>query len=182
MLSIDKNIHEMVLADRKVKVRELAVTTKISTEPTRHILGNILHMKKLSCRWVLRMLTPNQKHERESTSKECLDLLMRNRADFWRRLVTVDETWIHYYTLENREAAEGSSMDKKGYGVGFLGLSWHTLRGLPRKRKNHQQRVLLCIIGAIKGRNRCKTASHDAKKKFLFARQCADTQEHRNHG
>ena len=100
-----KKIHEMVLADRKVKVRELADTTKISTERTRHILGNILHMKKLSCRWVPRMLTPDQKHERESTSKECLDLLMRNRADFWRRLVTVDETWIHYYTPENRMSA-----------------------------------------------------------------------------
>ncbi|KAG5313898.1 SETMR methyltransferase, partial [Acromyrmex insinuator] len=80
-----KKIHEMVLADRKVKVRELADATKISTERTRHILGEILHMKKLSCRWVPRMLTPDQKH----------DLLMRNRADFWRRLVTVDKTWIH---------------------------------------------------------------------------------------
>ncbi|KAG5346679.1 SETMR methyltransferase, partial [Acromyrmex charruanus] len=100
-----KKIHEMVLADRKVKVRELADATKISTERTRHILGGILHMKKLSCRWVPRMLTPDQKHERESTSKECLDLLMRNRADFWRRLVTVDETWIHYYTPENRMSA-----------------------------------------------------------------------------
>ncbi|KAG5314939.1 SETMR methyltransferase, partial [Acromyrmex insinuator] len=47
-----KKIHEMVLADRKVKVRELADATKISTERTRHILGEILHMKKLSCRWV----------------------------------------------------------------------------------------------------------------------------------
>ncbi|KAG5313778.1 SETMR methyltransferase, partial [Acromyrmex insinuator] len=65
-----KKIHEMVLADRKVKVRELADATKISTERTRHILGEILHMKKLSCRWVPRMLTPDQKHERESTSKE----------------------------------------------------------------------------------------------------------------
>ncbi|KAG5312854.1 SETMR methyltransferase, partial [Acromyrmex insinuator] len=87
------------------KVRELADATKISTERTRHILGEILHMKKLSCRWVPRMLTPDQKHERESTSKEYLDLLMRNRADFWRRLVTVDETWIHYYTPENRMSA-----------------------------------------------------------------------------
>ncbi|KAG5309997.1 SETMR methyltransferase, partial [Acromyrmex insinuator] len=37
-----KKIHEMVLADRKVKVRELADATKISTERTRHILGEIL--------------------------------------------------------------------------------------------------------------------------------------------
>ncbi|KAG5309438.1 GVQW3 protein, partial [Acromyrmex insinuator] len=42
-----KKIHEMVLADRKVKVRELADATKISTERTRHILGEILHKKKI---------------------------------------------------------------------------------------------------------------------------------------
>lgn len=92
-----KKIHVMVLADRKVKVRELADATEISTERTRHILGEILHMKKLSCRWVPRMLTPEQ--------KVCLAMLMRIRADFWRRLVTVDETWIHYYTPENRMSA-----------------------------------------------------------------------------
>ncbi|KAG5312655.1 SETMR methyltransferase, partial [Acromyrmex insinuator] len=39
-----KKIHEMVLADRKVKVRELADATKISTERTRHILGEILQI------------------------------------------------------------------------------------------------------------------------------------------
>ncbi|KAG5309541.1 SETMR methyltransferase, partial [Acromyrmex insinuator] len=76
-----KKIHEMVLADRKVKVRELADATKISTERTRHILGEILHMKKLSCRWVPRMLTPDQKHERESTSKE--KFLDRGRPIAW---------------------------------------------------------------------------------------------------
>ncbi|KAG5307707.1 SETMR methyltransferase, partial [Acromyrmex insinuator] len=42
-----KKIHEMVWADRKVKVRELADATKISTERTRHILGEILHKKKI---------------------------------------------------------------------------------------------------------------------------------------
>ncbi|KAG5333494.1 GVQW3 protein, partial [Acromyrmex heyeri] len=39
-----KKIHEMVLADRKVKVRELADATKISTERTRHILDRILQI------------------------------------------------------------------------------------------------------------------------------------------
>lgn len=36
----------MVLADQKVKVHELADATKISTERTHYILGEILHMKK----------------------------------------------------------------------------------------------------------------------------------------
>jgi len=95
----------MVLAVRKVKVRELADTTRISTERTRHILSEILHMKKLSCRWVPRILTQDQKLDRERTSKECQVMLMKNRVDFWRRLVTVDDTWIHYFTPENGMSA-----------------------------------------------------------------------------
>lgn len=54
-------VHEMV------KVRELADVTKINTECIRHILGDIVHMKKIFSRWVPHMLTLDQKHEREST-------------------------------------------------------------------------------------------------------------------
>lgn len=79
----------MVLADQKFKVHELADEPKIITKHIRHILGKIKHIKKLSCRWVPRMLTPDQNYEREPTSKKCLAMLLRNRTDFWRRLVTV---------------------------------------------------------------------------------------------
>lgn len=43
-----KKINEMVLADRKVKVRELADATRVSTERTCHILGEILQMRKIT--------------------------------------------------------------------------------------------------------------------------------------
>lgn len=46
----DKKIHEIMLTDRKVNVRELADAKKIKSERTRHILGKILRMKKLYCR------------------------------------------------------------------------------------------------------------------------------------
>ncbi|KAG5311589.1 SETMR methyltransferase, partial [Acromyrmex insinuator] len=84
-----KKIHEMVLADRKVKVRELADATKISTERTRHILGEILHMKKLSCRWVPRMLTPDQKHERESVLHSNNSSYLRDSAEAHRKICGV---------------------------------------------------------------------------------------------
>ena len=45
-------------------------------------------------------------------------------------------------------------------------FSFTVVRGLPRKRKNHQQRGLLCTIGAIEGRNRGKSCMK--RKKILF--------------
>lgn len=74
---IDK-IHDMVLDDRRLKVRELVEATGISTERTIFILHNKLHMKKLCARWVPHLLNPQQKRIRMRTSAEYLQMLQRN--------------------------------------------------------------------------------------------------------
>ena len=48
-----------------------------------------------------------QKQQRINDSKSCLALFTRNKKDFLRRYVTVDETWIHHFTPESsRQSAE----------------------------------------------------------------------------
>jgi transposase len=73
---IDK-VHDMVLADRRVKVRELAEAVGISTERVHFILHHELHMKKICARWVPRLLTPEQKRIRMTTSAECLKIFKK---------------------------------------------------------------------------------------------------------
>jgi predicted DNA-binding transcriptional regulator len=99
-------IHDLVLADRRLKVREIAETVGISKDRVGHILHEILGMRKLSVRWVPRLLTPDNKRNRETTSEECLRLFKRNPKEFLRRFVTVDETWIHWYTPETKEQSK----------------------------------------------------------------------------
>lgn len=77
---------------RRVKVRELADMCKIVKERFGRILHEELHMRRLSARWVPRLLTIDQKRERINISKECLELFPRNRDEFLRRFITVDET------------------------------------------------------------------------------------------
>lgn len=102
-----KKVHRIVLDDRKVKVREIADIVKISTERVRHILHEHLNMKKLCARWVPRFLTIDQKQQRVDNSEHALELLKGNANEFFRRFVTMDETWIHYYTPESkRQSAE----------------------------------------------------------------------------
>jgi len=50
------------------------------------------------------MLKPDQKQNRVSLSKRHLSRMTQDPTDFWRRFVTVDETWIHQYTPESRQA------------------------------------------------------------------------------
>jgi hypothetical protein len=51
----------MVLDDWQMKVREIAETIGISKECVGYSLHEELDMKKLCARWVLRMLTADQK-------------------------------------------------------------------------------------------------------------------------
>jgi len=57
-----------------------------------HILHEILGMRKLSAQWVSRLITPDNKRNRETTSEHCLTLFKRNPKEFLRRFVTVDGT------------------------------------------------------------------------------------------
>ena len=68
-----------------------------------HILTEELGMKKLSTRWMPRLLTSDQKRMRIQTSQECSDSFKKNPKDFIRRFVTTDETWVHYFTLETKQ-------------------------------------------------------------------------------
>ena len=62
-----KRIHDLVLVDRRLKVREITETVGISQDCVDHILHEILDMRKLSARWVPRLLTPDNKRNRENT-------------------------------------------------------------------------------------------------------------------
>ena len=101
-----KKVHDLVLADRRLYVCEIAETVGISKDCVGHILHEILRMRKLSARWVPRLLSPHNKRKREITSEQCLTLIKRNPKEFVRRFVTVDETWIHCYTPKTKEQSK----------------------------------------------------------------------------
>ena len=89
-------IHDIVLKDRQLKVREISETVNISVGRVWHILRAFLRMRKLSARWVPRLLTADHKRDRVVASQQCFGMFQPNLKEFLRRYVTVDETWIHY--------------------------------------------------------------------------------------
>jgi histone-lysine N-methyltransferase SETMAR len=114
---VDK-IHDMVMDDRKVKVREIASAVGIFSEWVHNILHQHLNMRKLSARWVPRLLTVDHKQNRVRCSKDNLQLFQWNTQDFRRRFITVEGTWIHHYTSETKEQSKqwvprGKSAPKK---------------------------------------------------------------------
>ena len=98
-------VHKIVLSDRKLKLREIVDTLKISSGSVFTILHESLGMCKLFSKWVPRLFTPDQKKQRVEDSKRCLELFKRGKKNFPHRYVTMDETWIHHYTPETKRSS-----------------------------------------------------------------------------
>ncbi|XP_025160565.1 histone-lysine N-methyltransferase SETMAR-like [Harpegnathos saltator] len=108
-----KKVHKIILNDRRVKLIDIAETLKISKERVGHIVHEYLNMRKLCAKWVPRVLTIDQKQQHFDDSEQCLAIFNRNKDEFFRRYITMDETWLHHYTPEsNRQSAEWTERDE----------------------------------------------------------------------
>lgn len=100
--SIVEKVHDMILADQRLKVREIAEAVGLSNGTAFNILHDKFGVRKLSARCVPRLLMVDNMWVRVTTSKHCLDLFKRNPKEFMHRVITVDETSIHFYTRETK--------------------------------------------------------------------------------
>ena len=89
---IDK-IHDIVLNDRRLKVRQISETVNISVGRAWHISHECLGMRKLSARWVPRLLTADHKRDGVVASG-CM--FQRNSKDFLRLSVTASEIYCPF--------------------------------------------------------------------------------------
>ena len=112
-----RKVRDPVYSDRRIQVEEIAQALGISYGSVSTILHDRSGMRKLTARWVQKSLSDEQMATRASV---CSALLKRFRSkdDFLLRLVTVDETWVHYYEPENKTqshqwAGPGSTRPKK---------------------------------------------------------------------
>lgn len=110
-----RKVYDLVHADRKITVCEIAEIVRISPERIYNILTEELHMKKLCAKWIPRELTPLQKLRRVSDSEACLKMLRHNRWEFFNSYVTMDETWVHHYSPgSKKQTAQWVHEDESG--------------------------------------------------------------------
>ena len=96
-----KKVRDLVYSDRRILVEEIAQALGISHGRFSTILHDRLGMRKLTARWVPKSLSDEQMATRASVCSALLERF-RSKDDFLLRLVTVDETWVHYYEPENK--------------------------------------------------------------------------------
>ena len=89
-------------------------------------------------KWVPRLLTVEKKQQRIHDSERCLKLFTRNKKDFLRRYITMDETWIYHFTPESKRA----SAERRGEG-----------ESRPKRPKTQQSagKVMACVFWDMHG-------------------------------
>lgn len=119
-----RKIQLIVSQDQRVKLSEIAEAVGVSKERVNHILRDLLALKKLTARWVPRILTEDQKRIRRNDSERALSLVRCNRLDFLRRFVTVGEIVIHYYLPSNDCSPKSPKKTQPAAGKVMVTIFW----------------------------------------------------------
>ena len=101
-------VRDLVYSDRRIKVEEIANALHISHGSVSTTSDGRLGMHTLTALWVLKSLSEEQMATRASVYSALLKRFRSKEDDFLSRLVTVDETWVHYYEPENKAQSRQS--------------------------------------------------------------------------
>lgn len=133
-----RKVENLILEDARLKKKQLAEMVGVSDTTIFKVLHDHLGMSKVCARWVPRMLTPPQKHERMACSQAFLNLCSEDHDGVLSRIVTGDKTWVHHYEPESKHES----------------VQWHKKGAPPSKKFKVQQsagKLMATIFWDIEG-------------------------------
>ena len=92
---------EKVLEDRRLTIQEIVAAVEISTGSVHSILTEDLNLRRASAKFVLKLLTKQQKELRKEISEDMLDLANHD-PEFIKTIITGDVTWVYGYDPETK--------------------------------------------------------------------------------
>ena len=99
IITTDQNIEvvgQIVMHDQQVSVRCLAYALAIPTTTVYETMSKHLSMKKVSTRWISKLLTPIQCANGVDCCQELLQESEGNLDNAFDRSVIGDEIWVYY--------------------------------------------------------------------------------------
>ncbi|XP_043071211.1 protein GVQW3-like [Drosophila grimshawi] len=94
-------VEKMVLANRRITVREVAEELDISIGSWHSIFINDLGMRRVAAKFVPKLLNCDQKQHRMNIANEMLDSV-RDDPNLLQRVITGDESWVYGYDVETK--------------------------------------------------------------------------------
>ena len=100
------SVEKLVIDDRRIKIREIAVAMGISTGGVQAILHDNVALLKVFARWVPRMFSVVQRVDCVDIFRANLNIFSGHSKDFYLCVVTGNETWFHHYDPETRQLVD----------------------------------------------------------------------------
>ncbi|UYV71341.1 hypothetical protein LAZ67_8002688 [Cordylochernes scorpioides] len=94
-------VEKMILANRRITVREVAEDLNISIGSCHSIFINDLGMRRVAAKFVQKLLNCDQKQHRMNIANEMLDSV-RDDPNLLQRVITGDEAWVYGYDKETK--------------------------------------------------------------------------------
>ncbi|UYV75705.1 EPM2AIP1 [Cordylochernes scorpioides] len=94
-------VEKMILANRRITVREVAEDLNISIGSCHSIFINDLGMRRVAAKFVPKLLNCDQKQHRMNIANEMLDSV-RDDPNLLQRVITGDEAWAYGYDVETK--------------------------------------------------------------------------------
>ena len=105
LLSRNDNVTEQVqttiMQDRRITVREIATALEVSIRSVHSILTEDLYMRRVSSKFVPKLLKMEQKQCRLEIALDMLDNA-NSDPNFLNIVITGDETWVYGYDPETK--------------------------------------------------------------------------------
>jgi len=95
-------VREIIRADRRLTIREVAEEVKIAFGTCQKILTEDLRMRRETVKIVPRLLTVEQKDDRVPIFTDLRDLA-QNDPNFMSSVITGDECWVYGYDPETKQ-------------------------------------------------------------------------------
>ncbi|UYV80650.1 hypothetical protein LAZ67_19001235 [Cordylochernes scorpioides] len=94
-------VEKMILANRRITVREVVEDLNISIGSCHSIFINDLGMRRVAAKFVPKLLNCDQKQHRMNIANEMLDSV-RDDPNLLQRVITGDEAWVYGYDVETK--------------------------------------------------------------------------------
>ncbi|UYV73920.1 hypothetical protein LAZ67_11001446 [Cordylochernes scorpioides] len=94
-------VEKMILANRRITVREVAEDLNISIGSCHSIFINDLGMRRVAAKFVPKLLNCDQKQHRLNIANEMLDSV-RDDPNLLQSVITGDEAWVYGYDVETK--------------------------------------------------------------------------------
>ena len=98
-------VDAFVRSDWCLSISDIVRHTGISRGSVHKIVRKDLKFRKVSARWVPKQLKPEQQAMRMMTSLDNLQRYKTEGEAMLNRIVTGDETWVHHYQPETKQAS-----------------------------------------------------------------------------